>query len=128
MKIKDPIEKKRFIILNVVTAAILMLFPAGGYLYGGLDFAKSTLIGCSIVAINFFVSEYILAKIILEKQPTIRLLSWYLAKLGASVVILFLAVNKWNADVVGLMLGLSSMFVSAMISSALKPQAPTEES
>lgn len=116
MKIKDPIEKKRLLVLNVSLLLIFAIFILGGYGVMGIDFAKGTLVGCIVVAINFFVSQRLVGKLIIEKSIHPVLLIAYFFKLGASVLILFVAVVRLNVDIVGLMLGLSSVLFSSVCS------------
>ncbi len=130
MKIKtlsDPIERKRILYLNVVILIVFFIFPVGAYFYSGLDFAKATLIGCGVVAFNFFLSQFLIAKIVLEKQAVFRLIVWYLIKFSVSVAILFAAVVKWKVDTIGLMIGLSSVVVSTVISALLRGDTPSEK-
>ncbi len=127
MKIKDPTERKRIFVLNASLLGIFIAFIVGGYGFGGLDFAKGTLIGCLVVAINFFVSQRLVGNMILEGSLTPILLVAYLTKLAVSVVILFVAVVKWQVDVVGLMLGLSSILFSSLVSTLVRKTPDTED-
>lgn len=115
--LNDPVERKRMLFLNVAILIVFVTFPIAGYFYSGLDFAKATLIGCGVVAFNFFLSQLLIAKIVLEKRAVLRLIVWYLIKFSISVTILYAAVVKWRVDTVGLMIGLSSVVVSTVISS-----------
>ncbi|MCP4752173.1 MAG: hypothetical protein GY866_14850 [Proteobacteria bacterium] len=126
MSIKDPIERKRIFVLNVTLLAIFAALVLGGYWFQGLDFAKATLIGCIVVAINFFVSQRLISRLILEKTININLLVVYVFKLGISIAILFVAVTRLQMDPVGLMLGLSSIVFATVISTLLK-RDPVEE-
>ncbi len=126
MSIKDPIEKKRIFHLNLSLFAIFVALVGGGYAYGGVDFAKATLVGCVIVAINFFLSQRLLGRLLLEKKMQAALLLSYLFKFALSVGILFMAVTRWKMDVIGLMLGLSSIFLSVVLSTFFR--ATPEES
>lgn len=125
MKIKDPTERQRLFVLNTSLLAIFALFILGGYWYGGLDFAKGTLIGCFVVAINFFLSQRLVGNLILEKSVKPYLVVAYLGKMAISVLILFVAVIKLEVHVVGLMLGLSSILFSSIASAFVKKRAET---
>ncbi len=127
MKIKDPTERKRLFVLNTSLLVIFFLLLLGGYWFGGLDFAKGTLIGCIVVAINFFVSQRLVGNLILEKSVNPILVIAYLAKLAASVLILFIAVMKLHVDVVGLMLGLSSILFSSVATAFVRKQSEPED-
>ncbi len=127
MKIKDPVERKRVLVLNVSLLLIFAILIFGGLGVMGVDFAKGTLVGCIIVAINFFVSQRLVGQLILEKSMQPVLLIAYFFKLGASVLILFIAVVRFNVDVVGLMLGLSSVVFSSVFSTLVKKQPEIED-
>lgn len=127
MKIKDPIERKRVLVLNLSLVLIFVAFVLGGYWFGGLDFAKGTLVGCLVVAINFFVSQRLVGNLILEGSLKPNLLVAYLLKLAVSVLILFIAVVKWQMDVVGLMLGLSSILFSSLVSTLVRKTPETRD-
>lgn len=116
MAIKDPIERKRLFQLNLSLLLIFAALVGGGYAVQGLDFAKATLVGCIVVAINFFLSQRLLGRMLIEKKMQAALLLSYLFKFALSVAILFFAVTRWKMDVIGLMLGLSSIFLSVVLS------------
>ena len=126
MKIEDPIEKTRVLKLNLSLLFIFAVLIGGGYGAMGVDFAKGTLIGCVVVAINFFISQRLIGKLILEKKLQFNLLLSYFFKLALSIVILFLAVTRLKVDLIGLMLGLSSIFFAVVLSTILKRDAPEE--
>lgn len=125
MSLKDPIERKRVFVLNMTLLAVFAVLVLGAYWLQGLDFAKATLIGCIIVAINFFVSQRLIAKLILGEKFQVQLLVTYFFKLIVSILILFVAVTKLKVDTVGLMLGLSSILIATVISTLLK-RSPVE--
>ena len=113
---KDPIERRRLFRLNLSLMLVFAALVAGGYAAQGLDFAKATLVGCLVVAINFFLSQRLIGQLMVEKKMRAALLLSYLFKFALSVVILFFAVTRWNMDLIGLMLGLSSIFLSVVLS------------
>ena len=124
MSIKDPIERKKVFVLNMTLLAIFAVLTLGGYWFRGLDFAKATLIGCTVVAINFFVSQRLIAKLIIERKLQATLLITYIFKLGFSVLILYYAVITLRVDSIGLMLGLSSILFATVISTLLRRPRP----
>lgn len=119
MKLNDPNERKHVILLNLSLLAVFAIMPIGGYLIKGLDFAKATLLGCLVVAVNFFVSQRILGRVIQEKKLPAALLISYLGKLGISAIIIYYAIKN-QMDPWGLMIGLSSIFLAIMISSLMR--------
>ena len=126
MKLKDPIEQRRFITLNVTVGAMFVLLPLGGYLLKDLDFAKGTLIGCAVVAVNFFISQRFLGRVIVEKRLPLSMLFMYLGKLGLSGFVIYKAI-QYQVDSWGLMFGLSSIFLATMIASLLRGSSSPEE-
>ena len=120
MTIKDPIERRRVFVLNITLLVIFGVLILGGYWFSGLDFAKATLIGCTVVAINFFISQRLIARLIVEKKLQVNLLITYIFKLGVSILILYYAVTSLRVDSVGLMLGLSSILFATVISTLLR--------
>lgn len=127
MKIKDPHERRKVFAMNASLLAVFAVFIGGGYLYGGVDFAKGTLIGCLVVAINFFISQRLVGKLILEKSIKPNLLIAYFVKLALSVLILFVAVVKYQVHLVGLMLGLSSVIFSSVFTTLVRKNTEQEE-
>lgn len=126
MTIKDPTERKKLFKLNASLLLIFVVLIGGGYLAQGLDFAKATLVGCIVVAINFFLSQRLLGRLLFEKKLRVVLVLSYLFKFALSMAILFFAVTRWNMDLIGLMLGLSSIFLSVVFTTFLKVEQ-TEE-
>ena len=127
MKIKDPIEKTRVLRLNRTLWSVFAVLSGGSYAFAGIDFAKGTLIGCGVVAINFFISQRLIRQLIPEKKLQAKLLLSYIFKLTLSIVILFLAVTRLKVDLIGLMLGLSSILFAVVLSTIIKSD-PSEES
>jgi len=120
MNIKDPTERNKVFVINATLLSVFAILTLGSYWLIGLDFAKATLIGCVVVAINFFISQRLIGKLIFEKKLQASLLIAYVFKLGVSGAILFVAVTKLQVDVVGLALGLSSILVSTVISTIVR--------
>jgi hypothetical protein len=124
MTLTDPLERRRVFMLNLTLLAVFALLTAGGWWLMGVDFAKATLVGCVVVAINFFVSQRLIARFIVERALRLSLLVAYLFKLAVSVMILFIAVTRLQLDPVGLMVGLSSIIVATVIATLLRGQTP----
>jgi len=127
MAIKDPIEQRRLFKLNVSLLLVFAVLVGGGYAVEGLDFAKATLLGCIVVAINFFLSQRLLDRLFFEKKLRVSLVLSYLFKFALSVAVLFFAVTRWNMNVIGLMLGLSSIFLSVVLTTFFKVEHHEEK-
>ena len=126
MKIKDPLEQKRLTVINLTVLCVFAAISLGGYLWMGLDFAKATLLGCAVVAVNFFVSQRLLGKVLLDKKVPPGMLLLYLGKLGIPGLVIYLAVSS-GMDPWGLMLGLSSVVIASLVSSLLRGSSQAEE-
>ncbi len=126
--IKDPTERRKVFVINLTLLSVFIILILASYGFRGLDFAKATLVGCVVVAINFFISQRLIGTLIFEKKLQASLLVAYFFKLGASVAILFVAVTELQMDIVGLMLGLSSILVSTVISTIVGKTPEIEES
>ena len=122
MKIKDPTEQKKIFVLNISLIGIFAVFILGGYWFGGVDFAKGTLVGCVVVAVNFFISQQLGKKLIEEGSVKPALLIAYFLKLGVTVLIMFVAINRFQVNTWGIMFGLSSILISSVFTIFVKKQ------
>ncbi|MGK0289112.1 MAG: hypothetical protein ACI86H_000537 [bacterium] len=116
----EATETKRVRTLNIVTLCIFLIFPVAGYFISGLDFAKGTLLGCVVVAINFYSTQKLMTKLLIEKTLHAGFFLFYILKMGVSVGILFLGIVQWKLDALGIMFGVSSIFVAILIFSVLR--------
>lgn len=116
----DELEKKRVQIINYSFFGVFAVLTAGGFLIGGLDFAVGVLLGCLLVAINFFSTQKLAKKLLLEKAAQPWMILAYILKFGISIGLLFLAVTRLEIHVVGLMVGLSSIIIATVISTILR--------
>jgi uncharacterized membrane protein len=127
MEIKDPIERRKVLVLNTTLLIVFGVFIAGSYWFRGVDFAKGTLLGCVVVAINFFVSQRLVGQLMLEQKLKPGILVIYVLKFGISGLILFLAITKWQVDIIGIMFGLSSIVVASVSSAFVRKQVETAD-
>ena len=118
--LKDPLEKKRLSWLNITAVILFLSFPVLSYFYRGIDFAIGTFIGSSIVALNFFLSQRLIGKIIEQKTFSLAVIVSYFVKFGVSVLVVYLAVVKYEIDSIGIMVGLSAIVVSTLLSTFLR--------
>jgi hypothetical protein len=72
------------------------------------------LLGCVVVAINFFVSQRLVELLVLEKSLKPGVIIAYLLKFGLSGLLIFVAVVKWGLNIPGIMLGLSSVLLASV--------------
>ena len=115
--LKDPVEQAR---LSRLYRTFFLVGPALiGIAYGvwGLDLAKGALVGCLVVGLNLFISQRFAAKVIFEKSGISFALFIYIFKLGISILVLYIAINRFHMELLGIMLGLSSVVLAIFISS-----------
>ncbi len=115
--LKDPIEQARLSRLYRTFYLVLPLLIGVAYGVWGLDFAKGALIGCLVVGMNLYISHRFAAKVIFEKSGVPFALFVYVFKLGLSILLLYIAINRFHVDLLGILLGLSSMVLAIFISS-----------
>ena len=123
----DPGDRRRLRRINATLLVILLAFPLGGYALAGLDFAIATLIGSMVVALNFWVTQRILIRLVREGRLRGIHLAGFMAKLAGSVLVLWWAVVHYKADVYGLMLGLSSVLLTTLVSARDRKAAGNEQ-
>ncbi|MDX2469944.1 MAG: hypothetical protein QNL04_05135 [SAR324 cluster bacterium] len=124
----DPLERAKLKRLNLVMVISLISINIVTYFALGLDLALGSLVGCVVVGLNFFLSQRVAAKILYDDAGTSFALIIYVFKLGASVVILFVAVQKFGIKLEGILIGLSTVVIGVLINSMMtKPKVTTEE-
>lgn len=115
MELKDPVENRK---LKRITRVLIMVFAliiGAVYLSLGNLAAKGALIGCGVVAGNYFISREFLKKLIFSDKLPVYFIIFYVAKLGVSVAIIYLSI-KTGVDLIGLLIGLSSFWVTSILS------------
>ena len=105
--------KKQLVLLNIIFSVIIAFLPILGYFISGIEFAKGTLLGVFMVALNFFGIQRIFGKVIKEKRP-IYFVS-YIFKFLISIILLFVAVSVFQMDSWGIAFGLSSLFFAICV-------------
>lgn len=113
---KDPIEARKLLKLNLTLITIFLVLPVLGFFWEGLDFAKATLVGCAVVAVSFFMSQRMMSRVLSDKKAGMNVFVAYIAKVAIIVTILFVAVQKYKMDVLGLLFGLSAIFFTTLLS------------
>lgn len=119
MDLKDSSELKKIKLMNRLLLLVFAMM-VGGTSWGlGSAAAKGTLIGCAVVAINYFFSQEFLKKLMFSDKLPIYFIIFYVAKLGGAVAIIYLSV-KIGMDLIGLTIGLSSFWVTSILSVFVK--------
>ena len=101
-------------ILIAVSAAL----SAGGYLWGGIDFSIGVALGCLIVGLNYLWTRAVVRRVLRGEGSKGRVALSYLAKLGLTVLVLFLAILRFGVDPLAILIGVSSLFVSVTVAYA----------
>ena len=110
--------------INLVLLALFFTVTALGGLVFGLDFAKGALVGCVVVAINFYLSQYLLARLFLPNQAKVPVVIFYILKFGLSMALLLVSLIFFQIDIWGVMVGLSTLFVVSLFANFFGPSQP----
>ena len=103
---------RSFLRLLVAVSAVL---AGGAYLWRGLDFSLGVLLGSAIIVLNLVWTIRVVQAVMVSSQPKIRLAFSYVSKLGLTAVVLLVAILKFNLDPIGILVGISSLFVSGVL-------------
>lgn len=103
---------RTFLRLLVAVSAVL---AGGAYLWRGLDFSLGVLLGSAIIVLNLVWTIRVVQAVMVSSQPKIRLAFSYVSKLGLTAVVLLVAILKFNLDPIGILVGISSLFVSGVL-------------
>jgi hypothetical protein len=114
--------QRMFVLLAVVTAAL----TGGAYAWDGIDTAGAALLGCAIVAFNLLGTAHFVSAVLAERRFKGRLVASLTVKLGLTLVVLYIAVNRWGMSPVGIVIGLSSMLIVSLLFAALRPAESAE--
>ena len=114
--LNDPAEQAKLTRLYRTFYIVAPLLIGVAYGVWGLDLAKGALIGSAVVGLNLFISQRFAAKVIFEKSAVPFALLVYVFKLGISILVLYIAINRFHIELLGIMIGLSSVVVAIFIS------------
>lgn len=103
---------RSFLRLLVAVSAVL---AGGAYLWRGLDFSLGVLLGSAIIVLNLVWTIRVVQAVMVSSQPKTRLAFSYVSKLGLTAVVLLVAILKFNLDPIGILVGISSLFVSGFL-------------
>jgi len=127
----NPAEAARLKKINLSLLVLFAIVIGSGELAFGLDFAKGALVGCIVVAFNFYMSQYLLARLFVPGQPRGPIVTFYLLKFGLSMAFLIVSLLYFKVDLWGVMAGLSTLFLIMLLTSFFRastaPEQPTEE-
>jgi len=128
---KNTKEAARLKRINLALLALFGVVIGPGGLAFGLDFGKGALVGCLVVAINFYFSQYLVARLFVPGQARFPVVVFYIIKFGLSMALLLVSLLYFNVDLWGVMAGLSTLFVISLfanfLGSAPEPETEAEE-
>ena len=119
MELRDPVELKKIRLINRLLLLVLIMMVGGTSLGMGAAAAKGTLIGCCVVAGNYFISQQLLKKLMFSDKLPVFFIIFYVAKLGGAVAIICFSI-KFGVDLIGLIIGLSSFWITSILSVFVK--------
>jgi len=107
----DAPELSRFSILLVVISFFLVFVA---WMWQGVDFAVATLVGCSLMVLNFLWTRSVVRKAFLEANPKLWLGLSYGLRFGATVMVLYIAIREIGLNPLGVALGVSVLMLTAV--------------
>lgn len=112
-----------FALLGVVTLAL----TGGSWAWASLDTALAVLLGCTVVAFNLLGTAHFVGAVLAERRFKGRLIASLLVKLALTLVVLYIAVARWDMSPIGIVIGLSSMLIVSLLYAMLRPAEPPAE-
>ncbi len=125
--IQNPLEKQQLRIINTTAVLVFLLFPVGSYFLKGLDFAQGCLLGCVIVALNYYISQRLIAKLLLEQANKLQWLFVYFVKFTITIGVLYWGVLLVELSVWGVVVGLSTILITVVVSTMVKTLSVTSK-
>ncbi len=109
---------------NSVKEIEYVLWGVGGLgvlasIWHSVNFATSVLLGVLVIALNFALTKKAVVKILAgESHAKNKMLFLYLLKIGTSAILIYFAIFSFGISAIGLLLGLSSLFVAIVFHTA----------
>jgi hypothetical protein len=104
-----------------ILAGVSFALAALAWLLGGIDTALGALLGSALVAINLAGTVLFVRVVLRDRKYKALLLASNLVKFGLTMVVLYLAIVRFNISAIGIVTGLSSMLVASLIYAAARP-------
>jgi hypothetical protein len=95
-------------------------------LFNGLDFLFATLLGCAVVGLNYHWTARFVLNLLEEQKVRPLYLAIYATKFVVSMIVLYLALNDFGADPVGLLIGLSNILLAVLIYAGTRRTRPSD--
>ncbi len=112
--------RRIFALLGVVTLAL----TGGSWAWVSLDTALAVLLGCAVVAFNLLGTAHFVGAVLAERRYKGRLIASLVVKLALTLVVLYIAVARWDLSQIGIVIGLSSMLIVSLLYTMLRPAEP----
>ncbi len=111
-----PLQARRmfarfFAVLCAVGAATAL----AGFLWRGLDFAASALLGSLIVGLNLLWTRNVVRRALASHQPRVLVVAAYLMKLAVFVAVLYVAIVRFDMDPLGILAGVSALAITSLL-------------
>jgi ATP synthase I chain len=98
----------------IVVASGLVLVAFGAW-WRGLDFAVAVLLGFGVVLMNFLWTKKAVGSVLLGGQGRAFVTLSFVAKFAVTGAVLYVAIIQLHLDVVGVLLGLSTLLVASLL-------------
>lgn len=105
----------RFLLLLLAAALVL---SGGALVWRGLDFALAVLVGSGFIMVNFLWTKRVVENFLLHRTPKGWLGFTYFLKLTLTGFLLYLAIVPLAMDPIGILVGLSTLFVAGLLAAA----------
>jgi hypothetical protein len=117
LKDKDPLQKR----LEITNWVILLILASGGFLLHSSQFSLSILCGGLISIVNFHLLYHNLLSVFTKRMnsPGKAILIRFYLRLAVTALLLFLVISGGLVDVIGLIIGLSVVFLNVTLLSIL---------
>jgi len=111
--------RRLFGILAVVSAVLFLI----SWLLGGIDTALGALLGSAIVGLNLAGTVLFVRLVLGNRRNRYKalLLASSVVKFGLTMVVLYLAIVRFNVNAIGILVGLSSMLLTSLLLAVARP-------
>ena len=113
----EPVSSQSIATVNEITFLLIAvsLLMVLGTAFFKLDFVPAVLLGCLLVALNFYLTRRILLRLLLFKDLKRRMLVLFLLKLALSGIVLYLAIVHFQMPGLAVLIGLSNIVITLLI-------------
>ncbi len=118
---KSSAEPEHLIPLNMIWRILIIvsLVLIAGTALLRLDFLPATLLGSTVVGLNFYWTRRIVLKVFYKENIKWRMFLVYVFKFGLSAIVLYVALAYFQLSPIGLLIGLSNIVLTMLIYSVV---------